>query len=93
MKPLTKNGLPSLMKRVPLTVRLPGSAGAAGSAGPAYVCAHDGSSIPPVTAAAPCRTSRLDGFGGFNIPGFVARGVGRFKRLRPRRGHGTLAAS
>ena len=38
--PLMKNGLPPFRKRVPLTVRLPGSSGAAGNVGPADVVAH-----------------------------------------------------
>src|SRR6187401_537448 len=87
--PLMKNGLPPLMKRVPLTVRLPGSSGAGGSAGPADVCAQDWSNAPPAAAAAPCRTIRLVGS---RMRGFVARGLVTFKRLRPPRARGTLAA-
>src|SRR6478609_6609709 len=86
--PLMKNGLPPLMKRVPLTVRLPGSSGADDSAGPGDVCAQDGSIIPPAAATAPCRTIRLVGS---CMRGLVARVLVGFKRLRPPRARGTLA--
>src|SRR3954470_2476636 len=56
--PPMKKGLPSFMKRVPLTVRPPGSDGAAGNDGPAEVVAHALNTRPPAATAAPCRISR-----------------------------------
>src|SRR5947208_15932512 len=72
--PLMKNGLPPFMKRVPLTVRLPGSSGAAGNVGPADVVAHAFNTRPPAATAAPCRISRRLGSRMRGLSHAVSRG-------------------